>query len=251
MQSNKVVVTGYDLDDAEKAFRKVYIEAITLYEESLRDLELPRVGEKDEKEIQDVEGYTDYVDDEDENEPERWELSWSNGELEAPEALDEFDAEPPRNQEEALQDLDEPIRTRWSKADILRICNCPRSQWPRLKRRLDKSVGLVTLRQGAGNSWKGEQLKCYTFLTGLEDDELGTYRALTARAGEKGWIEYLLAAEATYQRERKALAAINKEPEPEEPVDRDELLETLRSINKDLLTRDMLEMLKEKENEDG
>jgi len=151
-------ITG--VTEAVERFRKVYVEAISLYEESLKEIE--------EEELFNMQSVVD-LDDEDEFPIHRY----------------EEEDDPPKlifeDKEERY--LREPIRTRWTKQEILDLCGWPKDLWRMLRDRLETEVGLIMLRPGSGNPWKKGAVRLYTFSTCIEDREWGVYNSAALQLG--------------------------------------------------------------------
>jgi len=141
-----------------------------------------------------------------------------------------------------------PRRARWSKEEIMTLCQWPYpDDWSMLRSRLEARVGLIMLRPGSGNPWKDEVVKVWTFATCPEDREWGILNAIGSQLGGMKRTAKVTSLAIAPPDERNALNEGSKERIDKllqkQDTKLDRVLSTLQNVKQDLLDRDTMKLL--------
>jgi len=154
-----------------------------------------------------------------------------------------------RYEESARAGAEEPDRARWTKEEIMEWCKWPYSDdWRMLRSQLEAQVGLIMLRQGAGDPRTSyEQVKLWTFATCAEDREWGVINAVGSQVGAMKRTAKVTSLAIAPPDERHALDEGSKS-RIEEVLERqnikyDALMKSILDVKQDLLDRETMELL--------
>jgi len=153
--------------------------------------------------------------------------------------------------ETAIKAKDEnPYRARWSKEEIIDLCQWPYTDdWRTLRSRLEREVGLIMLRPGAGRPWQGESTQVWTFATCKEDREWGVINAARSQVGAMRRTAQVTSLAIAPPDEKHAIDSGSK-TQIERVLDQqniklDEIFKSIQKVKQDLLDRDTMKLLED------
>lgn len=142
-----------------------------------------------------------------------------------------------------------PLRARWSKEEVMEMCqwSYPNS-WRTLRDVLEAKIGLIMLLQGARSEHRGA-VKPWTFATCQEDRELSIIHATRCQIGGMKRTAKVVAQALAPPDEKYALDEGSKtridEVLDKQGVKLDNILQTLQDVKQNLLDRDTMKLLEE------
>lgn len=152
--------------------------------------------------------------------------------------------------DESVREGDEPpLRARWSKEEVMSMCQWPhRENWRHLRDRLESKIGLIMLLQGARSRRHGT-VRAWTFATCREDRELAIIHATRCQVGGMKRTAKVVAQALAPPDEKHALDEGSKtridEVLDEQGIKLDKVLQTLQDVKQNLLDRDTMRLLEE------
>jgi len=152
--------------------------------------------------------------------------------------------------DESIREGEEPpLRARWSKEEVMEICQWPRpNTWRPLRDILETKVGLIMLLPGARTE-RGGVAKPWTFATCQEDRELCIIHATRCQIGGMKRTANVVAQAIAPPDEKHAIDKGSKtridEAMDAQGVKLDNVLKTLRDVKQNLLDRETMNLLEE------
>lgn len=142
-----------------------------------------------------------------------------------------------------------PIRARWSKEEVMEMCQWPYLEnWRPLRDVLETKIGLIMLLQGA-RSERGGVVRAWTFATCLEDRELSIIHATRCQVGGMKRTAKVVSLALSPPDEKYALDEGSKtridRVLKEQDVKLDNVLQTLQDVKQNLLNRETMKLLAE------
>lgn len=165
-------------------------------------------------------------------------------------AVSRFEEAVRENYKDPELDLDlELYRARWSKADVMNLCEWEYlSDWRILRSHLEKEIGLIMLMRGSRRPWV-TQIQPWTFATSVEDREWGVAHAIRCQIGGMKRTAKVTAQALAPPDEVHALDEGSKTQIDlllkTQNVKLDTVLKTLQSMKDSLLEQETMKLLAE------
>lgn len=148
-------------------------------------------------------------------------------------------------------DRDPSSRARWSKKDVMSMCQWPYPKdWRTLRGVLEEQVGLILLMPGSGIGTKGrEAARPWTFTTCPQDREWSVVNAVAHQLGGMKRTAKVTSIAIAPPDEKHALDEGSKtridEALEKQEVKLDAVLETLQRVKQNLLDHETMKLLEE------